>query len=147
MGRELRSTLGRALYFLLTNLCWQNTPSVNQKICVGTTQNKRVPHLGHHKSQITNLQLRHTNTNEIWECSNLYSHQVSTPLTGIDHNSYGFFFGLRAMSIFSRWPKYMKNAPLWDASKCIWVPYSETIASVLNLTPPLHFSACSFSVS
>ena len=31
--------------------------------------------------------------------------------SGKDRNSYGFFFGLRAMLIFSRRPKYIKNAP------------------------------------
>ena len=33
-----------------------------------------------------------------------------TPLSGIDHNSYSFFCGLRAMLIFSRRPQYIKNA-------------------------------------
>ena len=33
------------------------------------------------------------------------------PPSGIDHNSYGLFFELRAMLIFSRQPQYIKSAP------------------------------------
>ena len=39
-------------------------------MCLASTK-KCVPYLGCHKSRITNLKLRHTNKNEIWECSNL----------------------------------------------------------------------------
>jgi hypothetical protein len=41
----------------------------------------------------------------------MYYYILTTPLSGIDHNSYGFFFGIRAMLIFSRRPQYIKNAP------------------------------------
>jgi len=33
------------------------------------------------------------------------------PVSAVAHCCYGFFFGLRAMLIFSRQPKYIKNAP------------------------------------
>ncbi len=42
--------------------------SFARNLCLASTK-KCVPYLGRHKSQITNLRLRHTNTNEIWECS------------------------------------------------------------------------------
>jgi hypothetical protein len=47
-----------------------------------------------------------------------------------------FFFGLRAELFFCQQPQFIKNATHWHAFKWIGVPYSETIASLLNLTPP-----------
>ena len=44
-----------------------------QNLCRDKNAKKIVPHLGCHKSQITNLLLRLTNTNEKWECSNVGS--------------------------------------------------------------------------
>jgi len=42
--------------------------SFARNLCLASTK-KRVLYLGRHKSHITNLRLRYTNTNEIWECS------------------------------------------------------------------------------
>jgi hypothetical protein len=43
-----------------------------KKLCLGAPK-KRVLHLARHKSQITNLRLLHTNTNEMWERSSEYT--------------------------------------------------------------------------
>jgi hypothetical protein len=44
--------------------------SFDRNLCLASTK-KRVLHLARHKSQITNLRLLHTNTNEMWEHSNV----------------------------------------------------------------------------
>jgi hypothetical protein len=45
-------------------------------IFVEPMQKKAFPYQGRHKSQITNLRLRLTNANEIWECSNIANKAV-----------------------------------------------------------------------
>ena len=63
-----------------------------------------------------------------WMCSTTLSIKTSY----FDH----FFFGLRAELILSWWLQYIKNRPLYYASKCIGDPYVETIALFSNLIPP-----------
>ena len=64
------STCGRAL--------WMRQKFVSQcakKMCLGAPK-IRVLHLARHKSQITHLRLLHTNTNEMWECSNCLNRNI-----------------------------------------------------------------------
>jgi len=68
---------GTSVWTLVDEHCIFYWPTLVGKTCLWCAKNlcranpkKCVPYLGHHKSQITNLRLRHTNTNEIWECFN-----------------------------------------------------------------------------
>ncbi len=58
-GTSLWALVGEHLWFCL--LCAKKNVPSGHKI--------HFPYPGHHKSQITKMWLRHTNTNEIWECS------------------------------------------------------------------------------
>jgi len=56
--------------------------SFDRNLCLGAPK-KRVLHLARHKSQITNLRLRYTNTNEMWERSIVRASELPNPSPGL----------------------------------------------------------------